>query len=196
MTRSFVAAAAVGLAIASLADAQPAAGLAPLSPQLPAGLAIPVLPANAPAVLVRAVESYKANPASLPAYAPALIKSATTPFTPTTKEEHKVRKESACVEGVRAIKGAERETATCRGGGQDQRWRAGERSVLSPRTLSLTHPLFFLLSSFSSPRPSGPRSRPSGRPRTRTATRAWRRPAAAWRVPRAATSRRARPSSR
>jgi len=83
------------------------------------------------------------------------------------------------------------------GGGRIKRWRAGERSVLlSPRTLSLTHPLFFLLSSFSSPRPSGPRSRPSGRPRTRTATRAWRRPAAAWRVPRAATARRARPSSR
>jgi hypothetical protein len=131
MTRSFVAAAAVGLALASLADAQPATGLAPLSPQLPAGLAIPVLPANAPAVLVRAVESYKANPASLPAYAPALIKSATTPFTPTTKEEHKVRKEGACVEGVRAIKGAERETATCRGGGQDQEV-AGGRTVRPP----------------------------------------------------------------
>jgi len=77
--------------MAAAASAQPAPGLAPLSPQIPAGLSIPDLPANAPRTLVRAVEAARANPAAIPPYAPALIKSATTPVTLTTKEEHKVR---------------------------------------------------------------------------------------------------------
>jgi hypothetical protein len=80
------------LALAGLAaavSAQPAPGLAPLSPQIPS-FDIPTLPPNAPRTLVRAVEQAKADPSKLPPYAPALIKSATTPVQLKTKEEHKV----------------------------------------------------------------------------------------------------------
>jgi hypothetical protein len=80
------------LALAGLAaavSAQPAPGLAPLAPTIP-DFVIPDLPANAPRALVRAVEQARADPSSLPPYAPALIKAATEPTQMMTKEEHQV----------------------------------------------------------------------------------------------------------